>query len=93
MKPVRWGVALLIVVAVVATVALAFGGDDVDALTTSPTAGTTVTQPTAEPTVTAATAVATEVPGMLTIARTADPAGLPTSCGSSCRVTVSFSAV
>ncbi len=72
MKPVRWAVALLIVVAVVVAVALAFGGGD-DAPAASPTATATGTQLTMEPATPTVTAPATEVPGMPTIARTADP--------------------
>lgn len=72
MKSVRWAVALLIVVAVIVAIALAFrdGGDDAPA--TSPSAATG-TQPTTDQSAPTATAAAPEVPGMLTIASTSDP--------------------
>ena len=70
MKSVRWAVALLIVVIVVVAVALAVVDDD------APAASPTVA-PGTRPTTAAATATpaaaAPEVPGMPTIARTADP--------------------
>ena len=72
MKSVRWAVALLIVVAVVVAAAMAFGSGGDDAPATSPSAATG-TQPTTEPATTTVAAPATEVPGMLTLARTADP--------------------
>lgn len=72
MKSVRWVVALLIVVVVVVAVALAVGGGD-DAPAAAPTATTaTGVQPGPAP-ATSTSGPATEVPGMLTIARTSDP--------------------
>ncbi len=73
MKHIRWAVALLIVVVVVVAVALAASDGDENVTATSPNAAATGTQPTMEPATPTVTAPATEVPGMPTIARTADP--------------------
>ena len=73
MKHIRWAVALLIVVAIVVAVALEFSDGDDDATAASTTAAATGPQPSSEPAAPAAAAAATEVPGMLTIARTSDP--------------------
>jgi len=71
-KSVRWVVALLIMMIVVVAVALALGGGD-DAPAASPSAAATGTQPSSEPATPATVASAPEVPGMLTVARTANP--------------------
>jgi len=70
-KSVRWAVALLIVVAVV--VAVGRGGDDATATSPTATTAATGTQPTPEHATPTSATPATEVPGMLTLARTADP--------------------
>lgn len=72
MKSFRWVVALLVVMIVVVAVALAFGGGDAPSAA-SPTSVAPGTQRTTEPATLTSAPPSQDLPGMLTIARTADP--------------------
>lgn len=73
MKHIRWAVALLIVVAIVVAVALAFGGGDAPSAASLGTHATTGKPPSIDPAIPTSATPAQDLPGMLTIARTADP--------------------
>ncbi|NCD17820.1 MAG: hypothetical protein EOL91_11035 [Actinobacteria bacterium] len=73
MKSVRWVVALLVVMLVLVAVALAFGGGDDPPAASPGTHVTTGKPPSTDPATPTSATPAQDPPGMLTVARTADP--------------------
>lgn len=73
MKSVRWVVALLVVMIVLVAVALAFGGGDDPPVASPGSHATTGKPPSTDPATPTSATPTQDLPGMLTIARTADP--------------------
>ena len=73
MKSVRWAVALIVVMIVLVAAALAFGGGDDPPAASPGTHATTGKPPSTDPATPTSATPAQYPPGMLTVARTADP--------------------